>query len=389
MNQCPLILADADHAHHAHHGDAASRDGFAVGWDHARHGLVPPADLLREGTPVDQGWRAGRAVFGRRSLACTRTTRLWLQLRTQAWRQEEAFDHAQVTPTFLAQIHARRCPVLRVPLGGAAGDADAAVVQPLNPRGGYVAGNLVMMSQRAALALVDVDPREALRRFQQSRACAQDVGGLAAPAWARLAALRSFATPLPFPEATRLPLAAFPPVAVHLVNTAQRLQAAVTMHFAAPGWSGRTRALAATLAERDVRHDFNLFIGAMAARVLEAGHEVHILRMALEDAWLHERVQRRWQHFLLNLGEAGTAALLQRAQAPVPEATRVRRATAAWRSGRHTEDSPAAPSPAGECWRLQAPGTGSGAPPSGAVGCRLSPTHCLANHRFDAGRTAG
>jgi hypothetical protein len=386
MNQCPLILADADPATH---GDPASRDGFAVGWDQARHGLVPAADLLRESTPLDQGWRAGRAVFGRRSLACTRTTRLWLQLRTQAWRQQDTFDGAQVTPEFLAQIHTHRCPVLRVPLGGAAGDADAAVVQRLDPRAGYVAGNLVVMSQHAAQALVEVDVREASRRFQQARASGRDVRDLAAPAWARLATLRAFAMPLSFAEATQLPLAVLPPVGVQPVNTAQRLQAALTLQFTAPGWSGRTRALGTTLPEPALRHDFNLFVGAMAARVLEAGHERHLLRMALEDAWLHERVHRRWQHFLLNLGEAGTATLLQRAGAPAPEAAHVRFATAAWRSARRKKDSPAGPSPAGECWRLQAPGTGSGAPPSVAVGYRLSQTHCPANHRFDAGRTAG
>ena len=49
--------------------DAADRTGFDIGWDHAHHGLVPPAELLHEGTPVCQGWLAGRAVFGRRTLA--------------------------------------------------------------------------------------------------------------------------------------------------------------------------------------------------------------------------------------------------------------------------------------------------------------------------------
>jgi len=37
------------------------------------------------------------------------------------------------------------------------------------------------------------------------------------------------------------------------------------------------------------------------------------VRRALEDAWLNERVQRRWQHFALSLGEAATEALLERA----------------------------------------------------------------------------
>ena len=41
-----------------------------------------------------------------------------------------------------------------------------------------------------------------------------------------------------------------------------------------------------------------------------------MLRQALEDAWLHERVQRRWQHFVLSLGENGVERLLERIGAP-------------------------------------------------------------------------
>jgi len=53
----------------------------------------------------------------------------------------------------------------------------------------------------------------------------------------------------------------------------------------------------------------------LAPRVLEAGNDPQTVRRALEDAWLNERVQRRWQHFALNLGEAATEALLERAAA--------------------------------------------------------------------------
>ena len=48
--------------------DLGDQAGFQIGWDHAHHGLVPPAGLLLDGTPIGQGWRAGRAVFGRRTL---------------------------------------------------------------------------------------------------------------------------------------------------------------------------------------------------------------------------------------------------------------------------------------------------------------------------------
>jgi hypothetical protein len=127
--------------------------------------------------------------------------------------------------------------------------------------------------------------------------------------------LRSFATPLPFAEAARLPLVVLPPNRVRLLNAAQGLQALLTLQFATPGWSARTRAIAELLPQHTLRHDYNLFIGAIAPRVLEAGPTPADVRQALEDAWLGERVQRRWQHFVLSLGEAGTQALLDRATA--------------------------------------------------------------------------
>ncbi len=310
MNQATLALTATPHL-----VDAVDGVGFDIGWDHAHHGLVPPPELLLDGTPLGQGWRAGKAVFGRRTLATTRATRQWLALRTLAWRQGIAFDTTQLTAHDVAQLHTERCPVLRTPLGGAPGDADAAVIERLNPQAGYAAGNLALLSLRAATARHGVDIAEAQRRARRAQASGESVAGLEAAAWWRLAVLRAFATPLPCHEAARLPLAVLPPKCVRLLNAPQGLQALITLQFTTPGWSARTRALAALLPEHTLRHDFNLFIGALAPRVLEAGSEPGDIRRALEDAWLHERVQRRWQHFVLSLGEAATEALLERASA--------------------------------------------------------------------------
>ena len=309
--------------------------GFDIGWDHAHHGLVPPPGLLLDGTPIGQGWRAGKAVFGRRTLSTSGATRQWLALRIQAWREGIAFDSEQVTAHYLAQLQVERCPVLRTPLGGAAGQADAAVLDRLNPNAAYAAGNLVTISQRTASARRGVDVPQALRHAGSAQRSGEPVAGLDAAAWWRLAALGSYALPLPFHEAARLPLAVLPPNRVRLLNAAQGLQALVTLQFTAPGWSARTRALAALLPQPALRHDFNLCVGALAPRVLEAGTGVLALRHALEDAWLHERVQRRWQHFVLSLGEAATAALLERATADGMAAVRtvnhpLERATEAW-----------------------------------------------------------
>ncbi|KPF52826.1 hypothetical protein D621_10950 [beta proteobacterium AAP51] len=294
---------------------AAEATGFDIGWDHAHHGLVPPPELLLEGTPIGQGWRAGRAVFGRRTLPTGRATRQWLALRTGAWRQGLPFEGQQVTAHYLGQLHTEHCPVLRRPLGGAAGQADAAVIERLNPEAGYAAGNLAVMSQAAAQARAGVTVLEALRRATRAQLSGEAVQGLDAAAWWRLAALRAFATPLPFHEAARLPLAVLPPNRVRLLNAAQGLQALVTRQFMAPGWAARTRALAQLLPAHTLRQDFNLFVGALAPRVLEAGTEPRALRRALEDAWLLERVQRRWQHFVLSLGETATEVLLEAAAA--------------------------------------------------------------------------
>jgi hypothetical protein len=248
-------------------------------------------------------------------LPTARSSRQWLQLRTLAWRRGIAYETQQVTAHYLAQIHCDRCPVLRRPLGGAPGQPEAAVVERLNPLAGYAAGNLAVLSGQAAQARAEVDALEALRRAHRIQGGADPIDGLDAAAWYRLAVLRSFATPLPFHEAARLPLAVLPPNRVRLLNAAQGLQALLTLQFANPGWAARLRAIAALLPEHTLRHDFNLLVGAIAPRVLEASPQPRALRDALEDAWLQERLQRRWQHFVLSLGEAATTDLLERCAA--------------------------------------------------------------------------
>lgn len=288
----------------------ADRCAFDIGWDHARHGLVPPAQLLLPDTPVCQGWMAAKAVFGRRTLASTRHTRQWMTLRLRAWREGVVFDDQVVTPNYLGQIETAHCPVLRTALGGAVGSPDAAVIERINMQAGYAAGNLVMMSAQAASARRGVEVLQATRLARQGESTGEPVNGLHANAWWRLAALLSFAQVLPLAEAAALPLAVMPPNRVRLLNAAQGLQALLTQTFMSKGWSTRCLTLAQRLPAHTLRQDFNLFVGAMAPRVLEADEAPRARRLALEDAWLHERVQRRWQHLILSLGAAGTQMLL-------------------------------------------------------------------------------
>lgn len=291
------------------HADAADHTGFELGWDHAHHGLVPPPGLMLDGTPVSQGWCAGKAVFGRRTLAATRHVRQWLALRTLAWRRGIVFEGTQVTAHYLGQIDVTHCPVTRRALGG--GAADAPVVERLNAEAGYAAGNLAVVSAVAADAKAGLDTHELLRRAARADAGIDPTPAGLAPAdlW-RLAVLQSFVTALPFAEAARIPLRALPPNRVRVLNAVQALQVLVTLQFAQKGWSQRLRLLAETLSAAELRHDFNLFIGAFAPRLVEAGPAS---RRTLEDAWADARVQRRWQQFVLALGEHGVDGLVERA----------------------------------------------------------------------------
>jgi len=285
---------------------ACDRTGFQIGWDHAHHGLVPPPQWMLDGTPVCQGWMAAKAVFGRRTLSGGRSVRQWLALRLQAWHARQAFDTTELTPNYLGQLNSARCPVLRQPLGGAPHEAQAAVFVRLNEAAGWAAGHVAMISRAAADRARGLSIAGLVQRARH----ADDAD---APAWWRLATLRAFATPLPFIDAVRLPLAVLPPNRVRLLNAAQGLQALITAQFLGAGWGSRLQAMAALLPEHTLRQDFNLFVGALVPRVLEAQSKQLDLRTALEDAWLGERVQRRWQHLAFSLGEAGVVALLDRA----------------------------------------------------------------------------
>jgi hypothetical protein len=214
------------------------RSAFQIGWDHARHGLHLPAILPAEHgpQPLRQGWHAAQAVFGRRTWPARPAVRQWLALRLAAWQAGEAFDTDELTPQHLAQIATLRCPVRRVPLGGAPGTADAPVVVRLNAQAAWAAGHLVMLSAAAAQALAGVDVDEARRRArdcerEHERASDTPSGtthGLDAAGWWRVAALRSFATPLLAALCEQL---SGEPVRVFYIITAAALASAVPLLF--------------------------------------------------------------------------------------------------------------------------------------------------------------
>jgi hypothetical protein len=292
--------------------------GFELGWDYAHHRLVPPADHLHAPHPVRQGWEAGRAAFGQRTLQPTRHVRRWLALRLQAWQAGEPVEDLRVTPRFLARIEPLQCPVTRAVLGTgdeAAGPAPGdGVVLRVNLDLGPVAGNLAIVSRRAAQARgrCRADEALAIARRAAEGGCTPP-GGLDARAWERLAALLRLAEPLPHARIAALPLAVLPPNRLHVRNPAQALQTLLTAQLTGPAYARRLADLGALMPDAGVRRAYFLFMNALLARRITAGWAAdrHRVRSALEDAWGHPVIQRRWGQLGLRLSRAACERIVR------------------------------------------------------------------------------
>ncbi len=292
-------------------GDASA--GFEIGWDYAHYRLTPPPEALADGHPVRQGWQAGGATFGARTLKPTRHVRKWLQLRLSAWRRCRAFEGTLVTPNFLAQIDVPVCPVTRVVLTHSSGSGSDASVDRVCNQAGYAAGNLAVISTRANEAKADLGCRDALTVVRQLEASGLDtLDGLDALQWSRLGVLMSFVTPMGHAEAACLPLLVLPPNRLRLINAVQALQAVVTLAFTQPQAVPRMRELM-TQAPAAARHDFQVFVLTLQARRLAIGMRTEgaALRHALEDLWTDAAVNRRWQRFALQISEADCERLVR------------------------------------------------------------------------------
>jgi len=293
--------------------DAFDTIGFEIGWDHAHHRLVPPVQHLHAGNPVRQGWQAGQAVFGPRTLRVTRHVRKWLQLRLNAWLRGRAFEGVQVTPHFLAQIDVPQCPITREPLSHATGQPSDASVDRVFNGAGYAAGNLAVMSARANAAKADYGWDDALGFVRQIEAGGLgQIDGLDAAQWSRLAVLMSFVTPLKHAQVACLPLLVLPPNRLRLLNPVQALQTLLTLQFTRPGAPKRVNELAGAVPAA-VRHDFQVFMHTLLARRLAAGvaADTAALRRAMEDLWCDPLVNRRWQRVALQLTEGDCERLVQ------------------------------------------------------------------------------
>ena len=289
--------------------------GFEIGWDHAHHRLTPPLRHLHDHNPVRQGWAASRAAFGARTLSSSGSVRQWLALRLEAWEFGQAFEGVQVNASFLARIAADECPVSRQPLTlcaartGDTADASQARVCRLNPQAAYAAGNLAVLSQRVA------DVHNSAHTGAHTGAPSPAGAALSADECLRLAALSSFATPMPHAQAALLPLRLLPPNRVRVINPVQALQVMLTLQFTQAGYARRLLGLSALMPNSEARQSFQIFMHTLLARRLSAGQApgAPTLRRAMEDSWADALVNRRWQRLATRLSAADCELLLQRA----------------------------------------------------------------------------
>lgn len=291
---------------------AHSRLGYELGWDFAHHGLTPPIEHLFTASPLLQGWQAGRATFGARTLKASRHVSLWLHLRTHAWARGRQFEAMQLTPNYLQQLDSTHCPILRSPLDGQGS------IDRVRDDAGYAAGNLVLMSAAANRAKARHGHASAAELAQSvSQGPIQQIAGLGPQEWQRVAVLCSFVTELPHEDAAQIPLSVLPPNRMRLFNPIQALQALLTRQLATPGWSQRLSRLEALLTSQESKADFNRFVMALVPRVLkvDALEQPHEIRWALEDAWGDALVMKRWTRFALGLTAEQAENLVQRAAA--------------------------------------------------------------------------
>jgi hypothetical protein len=314
------------------------RIGFAIGWDHARHRVTPPVEHLHADNPVRQGWSAGRAAFGARTLRAGAAVRQWLALRLRAWQHGDAFEGVQVTPHFLAQLATATCPVTREALLPATGATaapnsagpDTAVVARLSLLAAYAGGNLAVLGARVQAARGGRGWSEALAQAGRIEAGeALRIDGLDAAQWTRLGVLASFGTPLPHGLAATLPLRVLPPNRVRVQNPVQALQVMLTLQFTQAGYARRLLALAALLPGGETRQAFQIFMHTLLARRLAAGampdapagagtatppaRSTAAWRQSMEDSWADPLVNRRWQRLASRLDAEGCERLLQAA----------------------------------------------------------------------------
>ena len=278
-------------------------------WCHRRH-------IWTRSVPIRHGWEAGRETFGLRTLSSNRFVRKWLQLRLGAWLRGRAFDCTQVNPTYLRQIDVTVCPITREVLTHGTGELSDASVDRVFNDAAYAGGNLAVMSTRANRAKSDYGSDDAMRFARQIElGKLNEIDGLTAEHWARIAVLTSFVTPMQHARAATLPLLVLPPNRLRVLNPVQSLQVMLSLQFTRSGHARRCAALACLMPSLEAREAFNPFMLTLLARRVAAGKPLAgdmDERRAIEDMWLDPLDATSLAAFALRLTEADCRRIGQR-----------------------------------------------------------------------------
>lgn len=284
-----------------HDAPGFDETGHRIGLDHARHGLTPPPDHLHPGHPVREGWMRGRSAFAGRTRPAPRAVQQWLALRLQAWLRGQPFDDFTVTPRLLARIDVPRCPVTRESLTHGEGAPADAVTVAVCEASGFTAGNLVVMSRRAAAARQwtpahGPDPLDSAQRQ-------------------RLTTLLSLGTALPHDQARAVPLTLLPPVRLRLRNPVQAVQVLLAQVFAGHPSRRVDPANLAVLMPEPARRACALYMSALLARSLDipADADAEQRAQAMEDAGAHPSVHARWRDLARGLTEEDALRIVRTA----------------------------------------------------------------------------
>lgn len=296
--------------------DTLYKQGFEIGWDFARFGLRPEIDAHG----IHDGHIAGVRNFGNcGTVRSDLFTRKWLRLRGSANRRGRIFDPS-VTAEFIRSISVKYCPITRIELiypdhidqknTGQFDDHNIWTVDRVSNDGGYIEGNLAVMSKLANTAKFNFgfdEAREmaiAAERERDGR-----LNGLTGPQWARVAALCALSDPHPCAEEViRVPMLTMLPPKVSIRNYPMVIQ-----HYLMRGTgaysSDHGKMLskwAAAFPGKKSRHaaqDFwKLFLGSFSFMGAKSNRP-KLPQWGLEDNWLQPGVWSCWNKLVKNMSK--------------------------------------------------------------------------------------
>lgn len=280
--------------------------GRDIGFEFARLGMKLPDET--GGQAVEEGYAEGRHYHARFHDPSDQYERKLVRLRLSAYKRNRAIDPL-VTPSFLASINVRYCPITRIELTRGTGEGTDATVDRVFNGGGYAIGNLAIMSMRANQAKGALMPLDILKIATEGN----PKGGLERIEWMRLACLTALAAP-PGYAMTHLPLYVYPPNGIMLTNGYTLVQVVTTACaacFLQERWEAELRKV---LSGKKSKKLFDGFMEALIGKVGRAARGIpdpELARFALCDCWSAELVYDRYKRLMEGIGKADLAAMVR------------------------------------------------------------------------------